>query len=166
MSVSDVLVIWGFVACGLPYLQAMCCVCCLLTSTIGILKWDWTRDFLWKNCFASCFFPHYFPCGINNKITGQKNEILILKVRIGPVCAIGAFLICRTKPEHFSLSGDPLRFHAHFIAVCLSADESIFLLDILAVARLGSNVKKTVLLCSPGPDTDILYTSLQWSRMV
>ncbi|XP_040901442.1 tRNA-splicing endonuclease subunit Sen34 isoform X2 [Toxotes jaculatrix] len=62
--------------------------------------------------------------------------------------------------------GDPLRFHAHFIAVCLSLDESICLLDVLAVARLGSNVKKTVLLCSPGTDGGVLYTSLQWSGMV
>ncbi|XP_075998019.1 tRNA-splicing endonuclease subunit Sen34 [Genypterus blacodes] len=62
--------------------------------------------------------------------------------------------------------GDPLRFHAHFIAVCLSLDESVNLLDILAVARLGSNVKKTVLLCSPGePDGGVVYTSLQWSGM-
>ncbi|GLD68620.1 tRNA-splicing endonuclease subunit Sen34 [Lates japonicus] len=62
--------------------------------------------------------------------------------------------------------GDPLRFHAHFIAVCLSLDKSLCLLDVLAVARLGSNVKKTVLLCSPGPDGAVVYTSLQWSGMV
>ncbi|KAM7412449.1 hypothetical protein PAMA_020030 [Pampus argenteus] len=62
--------------------------------------------------------------------------------------------------------GDPLRFHAHFIAVCLSLDESVCLLDVLAVARLGSNVKKTVLLCSPGTDSGVVYTSLQWSGMV
>ncbi|TMS01337.1 tRNA-splicing endonuclease subunit Sen34 [Larimichthys crocea] len=62
--------------------------------------------------------------------------------------------------------GDPLRFHAHFIAVCLSLDESVCLLDVLAIARLGSNVKKTVLLCSPGTNGRVLYTSLQWSGMV
>nr|XP_057936861.1 tRNA-splicing endonuclease subunit Sen34 [Doryrhamphus excisus] len=62
--------------------------------------------------------------------------------------------------------GDPLRFHAHFIAVCLSADESMALLDILAVARLGSNVKKTVLLCSPQSSGGVTYSSLQWSGMV
>uniref|UniRef100_A0A3Q1J255 tRNA-splicing endonuclease subunit Sen34 n=1 Tax=Anabas testudineus TaxID=64144 RepID=A0A3Q1J255_ANATE len=62
--------------------------------------------------------------------------------------------------------GDPLRFHAHFIAVCLSLNESVCLLDILAVARLGSSVKKTVLLCSPGTDGAVAYTSLQWSGMV
>ncbi|XP_068601466.1 tRNA-splicing endonuclease subunit Sen34 [Brachionichthys hirsutus] len=62
--------------------------------------------------------------------------------------------------------GDPLRFHAHFIAVCLSVDESVCTLDVLALARLGSNVKKTVLLCSPGAGGGVLYTSLQWSGMV
>lgn len=62
--------------------------------------------------------------------------------------------------------GDPLRFHAHFIAVCLSLDESMCLLDVLAVARLGSNVKKTVLLCSATPEGGVVYTSLQWSGMV
>ncbi|KAK5868127.1 hypothetical protein PBY51_009169 [Eleginops maclovinus] len=62
--------------------------------------------------------------------------------------------------------GDPLRFHAHFIAVVLSLDLSLSPLDVLAVARLGSNVKKTVLLCSPGRGGGVLYTSLQWSGMV
>ncbi|XP_060929844.1 tRNA-splicing endonuclease subunit Sen34 [Limanda limanda] len=62
--------------------------------------------------------------------------------------------------------GDPLRYHAHFIAVCLSLDESLCVLDVLAAARLGSNVKKTVLLCSPGTDGAVRYTSLQWSGMV
>ncbi|XP_061733784.1 tRNA-splicing endonuclease subunit Sen34 [Nerophis ophidion] len=62
--------------------------------------------------------------------------------------------------------GDPLRFHAHFIAVCLSEDESVPVLDVLAVARLGSNVKKTVLLCSPQSGGGVTYSSLQWSGMV
>lgn len=70
-----------------------------------------------------------------------------------------------TLPLSLSPSGDPLRFHAHFIAVCLAADEAVGLLDVLAVARLGSNVKKTVLLCSPAEDGAVTYTSLQWSGM-
>ncbi|XP_074536438.1 tRNA-splicing endonuclease subunit Sen34 [Halichoeres trimaculatus] len=61
--------------------------------------------------------------------------------------------------------GDPLRFHAHFIAVCLFEDQPVCLLDFLSVARLGSNVKKTVLLCSPDGE-GVHYTSLQWSGMV
>ncbi|KAM4627942.1 tRNA-splicing endonuclease subunit Sen34 [Polymixia lowei] len=69
--------------------------------------------------------------------------------------------------DYLVYPGDPLRFHAHFIAVCLSMEESVPLCDILAVARLGSNVKKTVVLCSPGPGQDrVVYTSLQWSGMV
>lgn len=69
------------------------------------------------------------------------------------------------------LSGDPLRFHAYFIVVCISMDESMPLCDVLAIARLGSNVKKTVLLCSSGGSQEddgeeVVYTSLQWSGMV
>uniref|UniRef100_A0A8C2IUA3 tRNA-splicing endonuclease subunit SEN34 n=1 Tax=Cyprinus carpio TaxID=7962 RepID=A0A8C2IUA3_CYPCA len=72
--------------------------------------------------------------------------------------------------------GDPLRFHAHFIALCISMDEELPLCDILAIARLGSNVKKTVLICSPqncsrsgkheSVEGDVVYSSLQWSSMV
>ncbi|XP_073786155.1 tRNA-splicing endonuclease subunit Sen34 isoform X2 [Danio rerio] len=61
--------------------------------------------------------------------------------------------------------GDPLRFHAHYIALCVSLDEEMPVCDILAIARLGSNVKKTVLLCSP-QEGDVVYSSLQWSSMV
>lgn len=67
--------------------------------------------------------------------------------------------------DYLVYPGDPLRFHAHFIAVCLPEDQPVGLLDFLSVARLGSNVKKTVLLCSPGPE-GVRYTSLQWSGMV
>ncbi|XP_077466879.1 tRNA-splicing endonuclease subunit Sen34 [Stigmatopora argus] len=62
--------------------------------------------------------------------------------------------------------GDPLRFHAHFIAVCLRADQDVTLSDLLAISRLGSNVKKTVLLCSPRDDDGVMYSSLTWSGMV
>ncbi|XP_066541574.1 tRNA-splicing endonuclease subunit Sen34 [Hoplias malabaricus] len=74
--------------------------------------------------------------------------------------------------DYLVYPGDPLRFHAHFIALCLSMDEQLPLFDVLAVARLGSNVKKTVLLCSPkdpseaGVEGEVVYSSLQWSGMV
>lgn len=85
--------------------------------------------------------------------------------RITPV---GPRLFTSSRPPSLPLLplGDPLRFHAHFIAVCLAEDEDICVLDVLAVARLGSNVKKTVLLCSPAPSGTVTYTSLQWSGMV
>lgn len=72
--------------------------------------------------------------------------------------------------DYLVYPGDPLRFHAHFIALCYSLHEEASLYDILAIARLGSNVKKTVLLCSPqeGADAEgeVVYSSLQWSGLV
>ncbi|KAM9812721.1 tRNA-splicing endonuclease subunit Sen34 isoform 2-T3 [Syngnathus typhle] len=63
--------------------------------------------------------------------------------------------------------GDPLRFHAHFICLCLDVDERVPLMDLLAAARLGSNVKKTLILCSPNRHGEgVTYSSLQWSGMV
>uniref|UniRef100_A0AAV2J5U4 tRNA-splicing endonuclease subunit SEN34 n=1 Tax=Knipowitschia caucasica TaxID=637954 RepID=A0AAV2J5U4_KNICA len=61
--------------------------------------------------------------------------------------------------------GDPLRFHAHFMAVCVQQGEPLSLRDVLSWIRLSSNVKKTLLLCSQCPEGGILYSSLQWSSM-
>ncbi|KAB5574728.1 hypothetical protein PHYPO_G00212370 [Pangasianodon hypophthalmus] len=75
--------------------------------------------------------------------------------------------------DYLVYPGDPLRFHAHFIALCLPMDEKLPLSDVLAIARLGSNVKKTVLLCSPQDTSEsgeeieeVVYSSLQWSGIV
>ncbi|XP_077422193.1 tRNA-splicing endonuclease subunit Sen34 isoform X2 [Vanacampus margaritifer] len=70
--------------------------------------------------------------------------------------------------DFLAYPGDPLRFHAHFICVCVRADEQVLLSDLLAAARLGSNVKKTLVLCSPRDDDGggVTYSSLQWSGMV
>ncbi|MCJ8733149.1 hypothetical protein PDJAM_G00219770 [Pangasius djambal] len=75
--------------------------------------------------------------------------------------------------DYLVYPGDPLRFHAHFIALCLPMDEKLPLCDVLAIARLGSNVKKTVLLCSPQDTSEsgeeieeVVYSSLQWSGIV
>lgn len=91
--------------------------------------------------------------------------------------------------DYLVYPGDPLRFHAHFIALCVAMDTATPLSDILAMARLGSNVKKTVVLCSPCgaqeqrsldegrgdkndgaaacvEEEDVVYTSLQWSGMI
>ncbi|XP_066565648.1 tRNA-splicing endonuclease subunit Sen34 [Amia ocellicauda] len=68
--------------------------------------------------------------------------------------------------DYLVYPGDPLRFHAHFIAVCLPMESETPVSDFLALSRLGANVKKTVLLCSPDTDgQEVVYTSLQWSGM-
>ncbi|XP_061444082.1 tRNA-splicing endonuclease subunit Sen34 isoform X2 [Rhineura floridana] len=61
--------------------------------------------------------------------------------------------------------GDPMRFHAHYIALCVSKDVPLSLGDLVSAGRLGTNVKKTVLLCSVDQDGTAVYTSLQWSGM-
>nr|XP_033817096.1 tRNA-splicing endonuclease subunit Sen34 [Geotrypetes seraphini]XP_033817097.1 tRNA-splicing endonuclease subunit Sen34 [Geotrypetes seraphini]XP_033817098.1 tRNA-splicing endonuclease subunit Sen34 [Geotrypetes seraphini] len=61
--------------------------------------------------------------------------------------------------------GDPMRFHAHYIALCTVPDETLQLCDIVAAGRLGSNVKKTVLLCSAKQDGTVTYMSLQWAGL-
>ena len=61
--------------------------------------------------------------------------------------------------------GDPLRFHAHYIAQCWSAEDPIPLQDLLSAGRLGTSVRKTLLLCSPQPDGKVVYTSLQWASL-
>uniref|UniRef100_A0A2R9BM63 tRNA-splicing endonuclease subunit Sen34 n=1 Tax=Pan paniscus TaxID=9597 RepID=A0A2R9BM63_PANPA len=48
--------------------------------------------------------------------------------------------------------GDPLRFHAHYIAQCWAPEDTIPLQDLVAAGRLGTSVRKTLLLCSPQPD--------------
>ncbi|XP_069598388.1 tRNA-splicing endonuclease subunit Sen34 [Ranitomeya imitator] len=61
--------------------------------------------------------------------------------------------------------GDPMRFHAHYIAICFPEDQDIALSDIITAGRLGTNVKKTVLLCSANREGQVTYTSLQWSGL-
>lgn len=61
--------------------------------------------------------------------------------------------------------GDPLRFHAHYIAQCWAPEEAIPLRDLVSAGRLGTSVRKTVLLCSPQPDGKVVYTSLQWASL-
>ncbi|KAL3891555.1 hypothetical protein ACJMK2_003813 [Sinanodonta woodiana] len=59
--------------------------------------------------------------------------------------------------------GDPARYHSFFIAVCLPHDKKISALDIISLGRLGSNVKKTAVLCSTESDGKLCYSSLQWT---
>ncbi|XP_064436967.1 tRNA-splicing endonuclease subunit Sen34 isoform X2 [Mirounga angustirostris] len=61
--------------------------------------------------------------------------------------------------------GDPLRFHAHYIAQCWAPGDPIPLQDLVSAGRLGTSVRKTLLLCSPQPDGKVVYTSLQWTSL-
>lgn len=58
--------------------------------------------------------------------------------------------------------GDPIRFHSHYIAVCVDFNEDLSPYYIVSKGRLGTNVKKTILLCSVTQSGKIIYQSLNW----
>ena len=58
--------------------------------------------------------------------------------------------------------GPPLRVHSHFIAVCIHENQVLTPQFIVSKGRLGTNVKKTVLMCSINSLGEIIYQSLQW----
>jgi len=58
--------------------------------------------------------------------------------------------------------GDPLKFHSHYIAVCVDGDKPLTPQYLISKGRLGTNVKKIVLLCSVNPEGTVSYQQLQW----
>nr|CAG4650569.1 EOG090X0G6M [Sida crystallina] len=62
--------------------------------------------------------------------------------------------------------GDPVKFHSHYIAVCISEDEPLNSQFLISKGRLGTNVKKTVLLCSVDAEGQMMYQSLQWESAI
>jgi tRNA-splicing endonuclease subunit Sen34 len=68
--------------------------------------------------------------------------------------------------------GDPLRFHAHFMANQYGWDEEIPILDIVAGGRLATAVKKAYLIGGQQPQTDesvddrrMRTFSIEWAAM-
>ncbi|XP_069783059.1 tRNA-splicing endonuclease subunit Sen34 isoform X2 [Narcine bancroftii] len=70
-----------------------------------------------------------------------------------------------TLPHRPSLfwAGDPMRFHAHYVALCLPYNRQIPLPELVTAGRLCSSVKKTVLLCSVVEGERVVCTSMSWS---
>ncbi|KAM5131967.1 tRNA-splicing endonuclease subunit Sen34 [Mantella aurantiaca] len=98
--------------------------------------------------------------------TGQRKHELRFKV-FRDLWQRGYFLTSGSKfgGDFLVYPGDPMRFHAHYIAICFPQDEEMALSDIITAGRLGTNVKKTVLLCSSNEEGLVSYTSLQWSGL-
>ncbi|XP_064597229.1 tRNA-splicing endonuclease subunit Sen34-like [Liolophura sinensis] len=71
---------------------------------------------------------------------------------------------CKFGGDFLVYPGDPSRYHAFFIAICIPHHKKMAAMDVVAMGRLGSNVKKTVLICSFDTEKDsVTYTSLQWT---
>ncbi|XP_070209278.1 tRNA-splicing endonuclease subunit Sen34-like [Littorina saxatilis] len=67
--------------------------------------------------------------------------------------------------DFLAYPGDPSRFHSFYIVMCVGKDQPLPALDIISMGRLGSNVRKTVLLASLDSGGHAQYTSLQWTGM-
>ncbi|PNF37704.1 tRNA-splicing endonuclease subunit Sen34 [Cryptotermes secundus] len=60
--------------------------------------------------------------------------------------------------------GDPIKFHAQFLVVCTDSNEALPATDLVALGRLGTSVRKTVVLSSLSDDGNtVLYQSLKWN---
>lgn len=62
-------------------------------------------------------------------------------------------------------AGDPSRFHSFYIVICVDYTQDLYTLDIISMGRLGSNVRKTVLLSSQDVNGQVKYSSLQWTGL-
>ncbi|KAM0548487.1 hypothetical protein ACHAPJ_009810 [Fusarium lateritium] len=96
----------------------------------------------------------------------------------GPLCGFlltsGYYMTpgLRFGAKYSVYPGDPLRFHAHFMANQYGWDEEIPVLDIVAGGRLATAVKKAYLIGAQQPQTDDLMDdqkmrtfSIEWAAM-
>ena len=61
--------------------------------------------------------------------------------------------------------GDPTRFHSFFVVQCVDQDEEpLKPSNLITLARLGTSVKKTLVLASFDDDEELTLTSLEWSH--
>ncbi|XP_052122093.1 tRNA-splicing endonuclease subunit Sen34 isoform X2 [Frankliniella occidentalis] len=60
--------------------------------------------------------------------------------------------------------GDPVKFHSHFIVVCVSYTNSMSVHQLISYGRLGSSVRKTVVLASlPQDSSEVKFQSIKWA---
>lgn len=69
--------------------------------------------------------------------------------------------------DFLAYPGDPAKFHARLIVVCVDSLEGVSLRQLVAYGRLGSSNKKTILLSSLTKDNDLVeYKTLNWRDKV
>ncbi|XP_066994386.2 tRNA-splicing endonuclease subunit Sen34 [Anabrus simplex] len=66
--------------------------------------------------------------------------------------------------DFLAYPGDPVKFHAQFLVVCIQKDSPITPAQLVAYGRLGTSVRKTVLLASLSTKGEkVIYQSLKWN---
>lgn len=65
----------------------------------------------------------------------------------------------------YLFSGDPVKFHAQFLVVCIEYNDCFSTTDLISYARLGSISRKTFVIASQLPESnEIIYQSIQWTE--
>ncbi|KHN99286.1 Endonuclease TnsA, Hjc/tRNA endonuclease [Metarhizium album ARSEF 1941] len=107
------------------------------------------------------------------------NALRLSNMQLDPVAALCGFLLGRGNymtpglrfgAQYSVYPGDPLRFHAHFMANEYGWDEQIAVLDIVGGGRLATAVKKAFLLGGQQPARNSLPSSVrtysvEWAAM-
>ncbi|XP_035229014.1 tRNA-splicing endonuclease subunit Sen34-like [Stegodyphus dumicola] len=65
--------------------------------------------------------------------------------------------------DFLAYEGDPLKYHALYIVICITNTTEFQATDIVTYGRLGHQVKKTVVLASLNEAGNIVYISLNWA---
>jgi tRNA-splicing endonuclease subunit Sen34 len=62
-------------------------------------------------------------------------------------------------------TGDPLRYHSHFVATVQSSPSApLRPMEVVAHGRLGTATKKAHLLCGWDPESrEVTYISIEWA---
>ena len=61
------------------------------------------------------------------------------------------------------ITGDPSRYHSFYIVVCVDLNQPLSVLELGTLGRLGTTVKKTIVLCSVDDEGQVCCVSLRWS---
>ncbi|TDZ17364.1 putative tRNA-splicing endonuclease subunit tsp-4 [Colletotrichum orbiculare MAFF 240422] len=113
-------------------------------------------------------------CGLSGPV---EHRDAVLRTRVGPLHRYlqsrGYFMTpgLRFGADYSVYPGDPLRYHAHFLATSYDLDGNIPMLDVVGSGRLGTSVKKGFLFggCVPNPEnpaTELVRTfCVEWAGM-
>ncbi|GIY35623.1 tRNA-splicing endonuclease subunit Sen34 [Caerostris extrusa] len=64
--------------------------------------------------------------------------------------------------DFLAYQGDPLKYHALFIVVCMCEEQTLQGYDLVVYGRLGHQVKKTVILASLDEEGQVDYVTVDW----
>ena len=82
-----------------------------------------------------------------------------------PLVSLSPLLLVRVYNACTPTTGDPLRYHSHFVAtVQTSQSTPLRPIEVVARGQLGTATKKAHLLCGCDPESrEVTYISIEWA---